>query len=216
MDSCALAAGQCNSSAIGGRIWRPVTGRAKEWTAPADPQPSQSAEVWEEQDFKETCPRPAQPRPRRLPSRKYLLFFRASGAAVFRKNSRNWPVRWSARCWMSRRRRLFSPLRLRRVVRKRRGEQEPMAHGLPAKKVVLPVKRERAVKLRKKAKPRSWSRTPSPSPTPAFLGPLAKRAPRERRGRPWFCRVLAQRGMDWTAEVLFTKSQQKQEAASTK
>ena len=43
---------------------------------------------------------------------------------------------------------------------------------------------------------------------------LAKRAPRERRGRTWFCKVLAQRWMDWTAELLVRESQQKEEAGS--
>ena len=35
--------------------------------------------------------------------------------------------------------------------------------------VPLPVTRQRAVKRRKRAKPRSWSRTPSPSPASTFL-----------------------------------------------
>ena len=66
-DSCAIAAGQRIRRPPADEFWclfSVAQGEQvdQEWTAPADAQPSHSAEVWKESDVKEVCPRPAQPR----------------------------------------------------------------------------------------------------------------------------------------------------------
>ena len=48
------------------------------------------------------------------------------------------------------------------------------------------------------------------------VGALAKKAPSERRGRTWFCKVLAELGVEWTANPLVRESQRKEGAHSQK
>ena len=68
LEGCAVAGGHFISSPIRGRPLMPVLCRLEERAqqvlkTPADAHPSQSAEVWEDTDFKELRPRPAQHRP---------------------------------------------------------------------------------------------------------------------------------------------------------
>ena len=100
------------------------------------------------------CSRPAQPLTSPIAvaptateaTEKDQLFLWASGARVSDKNSKKWTVRWTRRSLVPnvQTEETFLPFPCGELVRKRRGEHEPRAHGLPGRRVVRRQERNRS------------------------------------------------------------------------
>ena len=114
-------------------LCRPGVAIRQEWTAPADAQPSQSAKVWEESEFKDACPRLAQSRPADATEERPALLPVEPSTSLWQELdelARSFDqAKLGAECPEE----IFLPLFLQRGGQKRRGEHEPRAHGLPAR-----------------------------------------------------------------------------------